>query len=70
MRGHKKRLLEYLETHEGITSLEAINLLGNTRISETVRALREMGYPIVSVWQEGENRYGEKTRFVKYVLKY
>lgn len=58
------RLLAYLQTHAGITQLEAFNTLGCCRLSERVRDLERLGYVI-------EHR-PEKTqggaRVVRYLL--
>lgn len=69
MEGHKKRLLKYLEKHGSITTKEAIEDLGNTRLSEYIRQLREEGYIIKNVHQKGMNRYGEKVNFDRFVLE-
>lgn len=68
MKGHKKRLIEYLEKNGSITTMEAIQELGNTRLSEYIRQLREDGYNIQNKHIQGENRFGEKTRFDRYIL--
>lgn len=65
---HGERTLHYLETHRGITSLEAIELFGNTRLSATIFNLRKMGYNIVSVEQECPTRYGKTTDVAEYRL--
>ena len=65
---HGNRILCYLETHHGITSLEAIQLFGNTRLSATIFSLRKLGYNIISVDKECKNRYGEKTTVTEYQL--
>ena len=68
MKGHKQRLLNYLERKGSITTLEAIQELGNTRLSEYIRQLRADGYVIKNVAQTGVNRYGETVHFDKFVL--
>lgn len=68
MKGHKQRLLDYLEKNGSITTLEAIQELGNTRLSEYIRQLRADGYIIKNEHQKGKNRYGEKVNFDKFVL--
>lgn len=40
------RLLNYLETHDGITQLESFNTLGCCRLSERVRELEHLGFVI------------------------
>ena len=69
MKGSKQRILNHLRTHEGITSMVAFDLYGETRLSARINELRDIGYIIETVMMEGENRYGETTRFAKYVLK-
>lgn len=68
MKGHKQRLLDYLEKNGNITTLKAIQELGNTRLSEYIRQLRADGYIIKNEHQKGKNRYGEKVNFDKFVL--
>lgn len=66
---HETRLLNYLKEHKIITSLEATQKLGNTRISATVFNLRNKGYNIVTVPTKGKNRWGEKTNYGTYRLE-
>lgn len=65
---HGERVLNYLETHRGITSLEAIELFGDTRLSSTIHNLRKKGYTIVTVERECNTRYGTATEFGEYQL--
>lgn len=65
---HGERVLNYLETHRGITSLEAIELFGNTRLSATIYNLRKMGYNIVSIDHECPTRYGKIAEVSEYQL--
>lgn len=67
--GHKERTLEWFKTKGGLTSKEAFEELGNTRLSATIKRLREEGYTIASVGEEGLNRFGEKCRYVRYFLR-
>ena len=69
MKGHKQRLLDYLKKKGSITTMEAIQELGNTRLSEYIRQLRVDGYVIKNEPQKGMNRFGEKVHFDKFVLK-
>lgn len=66
--GNVGRVLKYLKTHKGITSMQAFTLFGATRLSAIIFILRK-DYEIESVKCEGVNRYGSKVRFDKYVLK-
>ncbi len=64
-----ERVLKYMRTFNGITTMEAFNVLGITRLSGRIHDLREKGYPIESEMIEVENRYGEKVRCAKYTIK-
>ena len=65
----EERLLAYLKKHKkGITSLDAINKLGETRLSATIYLLRQRGFQILDTYETSQNRYGEDTRFKRYVL--
>ena len=62
------RLIRHLIEHKKITSLEAINRFGITRLSARIYDLKKDGYifdckPIVV-----RNRYGEKIRVTEYTL--
>ena len=65
----RDRVLEHLEKYKTITSWEAIQNYGITRLSEYIRQLRVDGYMIASNWTEKINRYGDKVRYVIYELK-
>ncbi len=65
----RDRVLEHLEKYKTITSWEAIQNYGITRLSEYIRQLRRDGYEIASNWTENMNRYGDKVRYVIYELK-
>ena len=65
----EERLLAYLKKNKkGITSLDAINKLGETRLSATIYLLRQRGFQILDTYETSQNRYGENTRFKRYVL--
>ena len=65
----EERLLTYLrKSKKGITSLDAINKLGETRLSATIYLLRQRGFLILDTYETSQNRYGENTRFKRYVL--
>ena len=69
MKGSKQRILNHLRTHKGISSMEAFELYGITRLSARIKELREMGYDIATLMTESVNRYGESVRYGFYVLK-
>lgn len=65
---YRDLILKHLETHKGITSMEAFNKYGNTRLSATIFILRHEGYNIVATNKEVMNRYGKKTIVAMYSL--
>lgn len=67
--GNTGRILEYLKSHKGITSMEAFDKFGATRLSAIIHVLRKDGYWIEDVDREAKNRYGETVHFVEYRLK-
>lgn len=66
--GNTGRVLEHLKNNRGITSMEAFERYGATRLSAIIYNLRDDGYVIKNVHRESLNRYGNKVRFVEYQL--
>lgn len=64
-----ERVLRHLETYGSITPMEAMQEYGIMRLGARIYDLKRAGYPIAAGWVEGENRYGEITRFARYTLK-
>ena len=67
MKTQTERVLQYLKKHKGITSMEAFEMFGITRLSAVIFELRRK-YEIYSERTEGKNRYGEKVWFSTYKL--
>ena len=65
----EKRILVYLSENLGITSAEAYQKLGIMRLSARILELKEQGYPIVGVFEESYNRFGDKVRYKRYYLR-
>lgn len=66
---YKTRLvLHHLLKNSGITSWEAIEKYGATRLSAIIFNLKREGWNIQDEWIEEYDRYGNKTRFKKYFL--
>lgn len=63
------RLLDYLRTHEGITSMEAFDLFGITRLSARIWDLRDDGHIINGYPKNAKNRYGQTVTFYVYKLE-
>lgn len=67
---NKDRVLKYINDFGSISSLEAFNDLGNTRLSASIWLLRhEDELEIDSITETKLNRYGEKTHYSRYYLK-
>lgn len=62
-------ILEYMETHRGITQAEAIEALGCYRLGARIFDLKERGVNVETVMEDGVNRFGVKTRYARYFLK-
>lgn len=63
----KDRILTWLKDYGSITTWEAIQELGCTRLSEYIRQLR-LEYEIGERWTTTRNRYGEEVRFKTYLF--
>ena len=68
MKGSKPRIIEYMKSHNGISSQDAFRELGITRLSARIKELREFGYNISTIMVDGTNRFGEPVRFGLYKL--
>lgn len=60
----QQRVFDYIVENGSITSMEAIQNFGETRISARIFELKDKGVPIDSEYIEVKNRFGER-RFVK-----
>lgn len=69
MKGSKLRILEHFEKQNTLTSMEAFQRYGITRLAARISDLRHLGYAIDTVMVESTNRYGEAVRFANYVYK-
>ena len=61
-------ILNHLQKHKTITSMEAIELYGFTRLSAVIFNLRESGVKIGMTWEYGVNRYGNPIKWGRYFL--
>lgn len=62
-------VLEHLKTFGTITSLEAIEKYGATRLSSIIYNLRKRGYKITTIDMPFKDRFGDKSNYGKYVLE-
>ena len=61
-----ERLLEYLNTHDSITQMEALNELGIMRLASRVSDLNRQGYDIQKKMIVVKNRWGESCCIASY----
>jgi len=57
------KIIEYMKTHEGITSADAFYKLGVGRLASRIHDLRADGYVIDSVKEHNSGYYGWHTRY-------
>lgn len=57
----------HLKINGSITSWQAIQMYGDTRLSDKILKLRQKGWDIDSEWREATDRNGNTCRFVEYV---
>lgn len=67
--GQKQRVLDYINEFGSISTLEAFRDLGVTRLSARIFELKDDGYEFDTKPERGRNRFGEKTNYVRYLLK-
>jgi hypothetical protein len=69
LKGQKGAVLKHFENHEALTSKEAFEKYGITRISGVIFALRDKGYNITTTMVEGTTRYGTRSSYAEYRLE-
>lgn len=68
-RGSRKEVLKYLREHDYLTSMEAFEKWGITRLSAIIHDFRKAGYDIDTVLIQSTTRFGETTQYGRYILK-
>lgn len=63
-----QKVLEHLQKYGSITSLEAIDLYSETRLSAVIYNLRKRGMRIDTIDIPFTDRYGTKSIYGKYIL--
>lgn len=63
-----KDIINHLRKYKSITSYEAINKYGATRLSGIIFILREKGFVIETEKVQGKNRYNHVTTYAVYHL--
>ena len=64
-----KAVLQWLQTGASISSMEAIENFGATRLSAIIFNLKRKDYNIETVTCEGTDRFGNPMRFARYYLR-
>ena len=64
----EERVLRYLEQFGSITSLDAFQDLGITRLAAVIFRLVEKGYTFRRVMEQSKNRFGQTVVFMRYSL--
>jgi len=60
---------QHLLRYGSITSWQAINLYGETRLASVICNLRDKGYDIRTIMCDMVDKYGNEGQYAKYVYK-
>lgn len=63
-----ERIIEFMEQNGSITSMDAFNYLGITKLTTRISEMRASGMDIDGVMEKRKNRFGESVRFMRYTL--
>lgn len=64
-----ERILDWLRSHETITTYEAMSELGVARLASRISDMKKQGYRFNKEFVTSKNRYGEKVSYVAYSLE-
>lgn len=65
----EQRVLDYLkENQTGLTVRDCIRKLKTTELRKIVSTLNRKGFNVESVWEAGENSFGEQIHYKRYFL--
>ena len=64
----RDRVLQYIRDFGSITTLQAFQDLGITRLSARIFELKEKGYAVKTDMVTAKNRYGENVHFKRYSI--
>lgn len=63
-------ILNYMKTHKrGITSMDAFERFGATRLSGLIYQLRRQGHKISTDYEVVKTRYGKKVEIARYKME-
>lgn len=63
-----EKLIDYLQKNGSATGMDIIGL-GIMNYKGRICDLRQLGYNIRTVYESGENRFGEPVRYARYILR-
>lgn len=64
-----ERIMEYIRRFGSISSKEAFNDLGVTRLSARIADLKDEGVEFTDEWESSKNRFGETVSYKRFRLK-
>ena len=64
-----ERIIDYCRKYGSITPMDAFNDLGITKLATRVSELISEGEKIYKKPENGKNRFGERTSYMRYALK-
>ena len=64
-----ERIIDYINEFGSITTREAFNDLGCTRLASRIHDLKRKGYEFNKQYETGKNRYGDAVSYIRYSLK-
>ena len=65
----REKVFNHLDRLGSITTKDAFEIYGITRLSAKIYELRKMGLIIDTVRERGFNRFGEPTNYARYYLR-
>ena len=65
----QQKVLEHLQRYGNITSMQAIELYGATRLAAIIFNLRKKGHDIETLSEKMVDRYGEPDNYGRYIYK-
>lgn len=68
MQAQNSMILEYMQKHGSITPAEAMLHFACMRLSGRIYELKAQGHNIQTIITIGNNRFGKKVRYARYVL--
>ena len=63
-----ERIIDYIQSFGSITTLQAFQDIGCTRLASRINDLKKMGYRFDTDTEKSKNRYGETVHYKRYRL--